>query len=242
MAAFGFEDQEDSGDNLSRRFLLGAVPALALAFTGCGSHTPVKDRAPAVGPAPDPVTPDEAIGVLTQGNARFAARTPEIRDLTDIEILWGAAAVGQAPFAMVLGCADSRLSPELIFDQFVGDVFVVREAGNIAVSPTSLGSLEYGQAVLKSKALVVLGHSDCGAVKAAFDNAAPGANIQAVIDAIRPGIAGAPTVEEAIVRNVRAVIDTIRSESPLLRDAERAGVFSIVGAVYEIATATVKFL
>jgi carbonic anhydrase len=83
----------------------------------------------------------------------------------------------------VLGCADSRLAPEIIFDQFVGDIFVVREAGNIAVSPSNLGSLEYGQAVLKSKLLVVLGHSDCGAVNAAYPNAEPGGNIQSIAGA-----------------------------------------------------------
>lgn len=227
---------------VSRRRLLGAVPVVALVAGACGTRGSSEPGGSGLGPPPDPGTPAEAIQVLLDGNARFAARTPQIRDVAEIEARWGEVTVGQRPFAMVLGCADSRLAPELIFDQFVGDIFVVREAGNIAVSPTSLGSLEYGQAVLKSKALMVMGHSDCGAVKAAYDAATPGGNIAAIIDAIRPGIAGAPSLDEAIARNVRAVIATIRSNSPLLREAERTGVFSIRGAFYDIASATVRVL
>ena len=177
-----------------------------------------------------------------QGNARFAAREPKVRDIADIEILWTKVATGQQPFAMVLGCADSRLAPELVFDQFVGDIFVVREAGNIADSPTNLGSLEFGQAVLKAKTLVVLGHSGCGAVKAAFENATPGNNIQAIIEGIKPGIAGAEDLDDAIVRNVKAVIERVRRGSPMLAEAERSGEFSIAGGVYDLRTATVRLL
>ena len=232
--------------NRSRRFLLAAipgmalgVPAMALGAVACGSKSDsLKDFSP-----PDPDTPDAALAVLLAGNARFAVRTPEIRDVAQIDALWGSGiAKQQEPFATVLGCADSRLAPEIIFDQFVGDIFVAREAGNIAVSPTNLGSLEYGNAVLGSKVLVVLGHSDCGAVKAAFTDATPGGNIQSIVDAIKPGIAGAASLDDAIVRNVGAVIAGIRANSPLLRDAEKAGRVKIVGAVYDIKTAKVRVL
>jgi carbonic anhydrase len=232
----------------SRRFILGALPAVALAAAACSSMDS-KESLPSAeevrqeaGPPPRPATPDEAIDVLMKGNARFASGKPEIRDTADIEVLWTEISNGQQPFAMVLGCADSRLAPELIFDQFVGDVFVVREAGNIAESPTNLGSLEFGQAVLKAKALVVLGHSGCGAVKAAFEKATPGGNIQAVVDAIKPGIAGATDVDDAIVRNVKAVVDHVRKASTLLAGAEEAGDFKIVGAVYDIPTAEVRMI
>jgi carbonic anhydrase len=124
----------------------------------------------------------------------------------------------------------------------VGDIFVVREAGNIAESPTNLGSLEYGQAVLRSKALVVLGHSDCGAVKAAFENSTVGGNIASIVDVIKSGITGATTLDDAIERNVRAVIDRVRTSSAILRGAEQAGAVTIVGAVYDIKTAAVRFL
>lgn len=192
---------------------------------------------------PKPTNPDEALQVLADGNARFAARTPEVRDTAEIDALWSTG-IGerQDPFAMVLGCADSRLAPEIIFDQFVGNVFVVREAGNIAASPTNIGSLEYGQAVLHAKVLVVLGHSDCGAVKAAFRKDKPGGNIQAILDVIKPGIAGAANLDEAIIRNVDAVVTHIRANSALLAEAERGGGFRIVGAHYDIGSARIRFL
>jgi carbonic anhydrase len=227
----------------SRRQFLGALPVVALAVAACGSKRTAEEVRQSIGPPPSPKTPDEAIKVLAEGNARFAARTPQIRETADIELLWSTGIdAKQEPFATVLGCADSRLAPELIFDQFVGDIFVVREAGNIADSPTNLGSLEYSQAVLKSEVLVVLGHSDCGAVNAAYTNAEPGANIQSIIDVIKPGIVGATSLEDAIVRNVKAVKDRVRRDSRLLRDAEQAGDFKIVGAYYDIKTATVRFL
>ncbi|MBY0273855.1 carbonic anhydrase, partial [Candidatus Binatia bacterium] len=191
---------------------------------------------------PAAATPDEAIAALKAGNERFVNQKPQVRDTDEIEKIWTSITGGQAPFATVLGCADSRLAPELIFDQFFGDVFVVREAGNIADSPTNLGSLEYGQAVLGSKLVLVLGHTSCGAVKAAFGKGDPGGNIQAIVDAIRPGIAGAKTVEDATVANVRAVQARIRDKSAILRDAEKAGKIKIVGGVYTIATGTVSWL
>jgi carbonic anhydrase len=95
---------------------------------------------------------------------------------------------------------------------------------------------------LKAKALVVLGHSSCGAVKAAFENATPGANIQAIVDAIKPGIAGARDEDDAVARNVGAAIDHVRSASALLSEAEKSGAFTIVGAVYDIKTATARLL
>lgn len=241
--------------NRSRRYLLGALPVAALAAAACSNtasettsgatttaETSKKNIAEEVGPPPRPATPEDAIAVLMAGNKRFIDGQPQVRDTADIKEVWTSISTGQAPFATVLACADSRLGPELIFDQFVGDIFVVREAGNIADSPTNLGSIEFGQAVLGSKALMVLGHSDCGAVKAAFDNATPGANIQAIVDAIKPGIAGAADLNDAITRNVTAVIDRIRTKSTLLRDAETAGKLTIVGAVYNITSAEVTLL
>lgn len=230
--------------NRTRRFLLAAIPGVALAATACGSKSDSSQTiGRGTGSQPKADTPDQALQVLMDGNARFAARTPQIRDVAEIDALWsGGISQSQQPFATVLGCADSRLAPEIIFDQFVGDVFVVREAGNIAESPTNLGSLEYSQAVLGAKIIVVLGHSDCGAVDAAFTDAEPGGNIDSIVAAIRPGIAGAPNLEDAVVRNVSAVIAYVRKNSTLLREAEKSGGFKIVGAVYDIKTAKVRLL
>lgn len=237
------DDEHPGGIRRSRRLALATLPALALtAGAACSKTESPGAISKKVGPPPRPSSPQEAVDILMQGNARFAARRPQVRTTADIEVLWTQVATGQEPFAMVLGCADSRLAPELVFDQFVGDIFVVREAGNIADSPTNLGSLEFGHAVLKAKALMVLGHSGCGAVRAAFENATPGGNIQAIVDRIKPGIVGAKDVDDATVRNVAAVKDRVRRASPLLAEAERSADFTIVGGIYDIKTATVRIV
>ena len=235
-------NDEQDHHHKSRRFVLGALPIVALTAAACGSRQSTEEVRKKAGPPPAPATPDEAIEVLMAGNVRFAQRTPQIRDVADVEILWTEISGGQSPFAMVLGCADSRLAPELVFDQFVGDIFVVREAGNIAESRTNLGSLEFGHAVLKAKVLVVLGHSGCGAVRSALENATPGGNIQAIVDVIKAGIVGATDLDDAIVRNVQAVITQVRTGSPLLAEAERQGGFKIVGAIYDIDSAAVRLI
>lgn len=233
------DEHTNEGFRADRRALLKTIAGGA---AGAALLGPAAARAATERPAgPPPATPDAALAALKAGNKRFVDNTPQVRSTEEIEDIWTSISGGQAPFASVLGCADSRLAPELIFDQFFGDVFVVREAGNIADSPTNLGSLEFGQAVLGSKLILVLGHSSCGAVKAALEGATPGGNIQSIVDAIRPGIAGAKTLEEATAANVRAVQERIRDKSPLLKKAEADGKIKIVGGVYTIATGTVEF-
>jgi len=235
-------NNSDREFRVSRRAALGALPVVALTAAACTSRRSPDEIRKEAGTQTTPATPQAAVDALMQGNARFAESNPQIRDAAEVEILWTEITSGQTPFAMVLGCADSRLAPEIVFDQFVGDIFVVREAGNIAESPTNLGSLEYGQAVLQAKALMVLGHSGCGAVQAAFDDAKPGGNIQSIVDVIRTGIVGAKDLDDAIVRNVKAVMQRVRKGSPLLTEAERRGDFAIVGAFYDIESARVRLL
>lgn len=234
-------DQAKEALRTDRRTILKTLAggAAGMALVGAPALARAKTERPT---KPAPATPAEALAALKDGNQRFVDHKPQVRSTEEIEDIWTSISGGQAPFATVLGCADSRLAPELIFDQFFGDIFVVREAGNIADSPTNLGSLEYGQAVLGSKLVLVLGHSSCGAVKASLDTGNPGGNIQSIVDAIRPGIAGAKTLEEATSMNVRAVQARIREKSPLLRAAETDGKIKIVGGVYTIATGTVAFL
>lgn len=233
-----------SPPDIGRRSLLrGALAALPLAAgltwsAGCGNSDGSDDP----GPPPTPQNPQEALQLLVEGNQRWVDQKPRVRSTAEIEQIWTDAPQGQAPFASVLGCADSRLSPELIFDQFVGDIFVVREAGNIASSPTNLGSLEFGYAVLGSQLVLVLGHTSCGAVRSAFTDAMPPGHIQSIIDAIKPGIAGAQTLEEATDDNVRAVMQNLRSNSSILRQAEIDGDIAIVGGVYDLATGVVRLL
>lgn len=221
-----------------RALLRGALTALPTAAglgwaLGCGSSSDAQE--------PQPQNREEALQALRDGNRRFFEEKPRVRSTAEIERIWTHTPVTQTPFASVLGCADSRLAPELIFDQFIGDLFVVREAGNVASSPISLGSLEYAQARLGSKLILVLGHTACGAVNAAFTGAEPGGNIQSVVDAIAPGIAGATSLNQAIVDNVVAVIETVRANSPLLRQAEVEQIY-IVGGVYDVSTGVVEFL
>jgi len=225
-----------------RTVLRGAIAALPVAAgvtlgLGCGGSS---SAAPI--PPPDPQNPQEALQLLIEGNQRWVAQKPQVRSTAEVEQIWIDTSTSQAPFASVLGCADSRLAPELIFDQFIGDLFVVREAGNIANSPTNLGSLEFGQLVLGSQLVLVLGHTSCGAIDAAFAGATPPGNIKSIIDAITPGIAGAQTINEAIEDNVVAVIESIRANSSILRQAEIDGDIAIVGGVYDVATGIVQFL
>ncbi|MBY0277491.1 carbonic anhydrase [Candidatus Binatia bacterium] len=234
-----------SPPDLGRRSLLrGALAALPVAAgltlnLGCGDGSSSNDDP---GPPPQPQNPQEALQLLVEGNQRWVDQKPRIRSTAEIEQVWTDTPKGQAPFASVLGCADSRLAPELIFDQFIGDIFVVREAGNIATSPTNLGSLEFGYVVLGSQLVLVLGHTSCGAVNAAFTNATPPGHIQAIVDAIKPGIVGAETLEEATDDNVRAVIQNLRDSSSILRQAEIGGEIAIVGGVYDLATGVVRLL
>jgi carbonic anhydrase len=221
----------------TRRDLLKGLFAtgLALKLGGCGGNDSSTVKPTSI------MTSEEAFTELDNGNARFVARTPSVRDTAELDRIWTQNAMTQLPFAAILTCADSRLAPEIIFDQFLGDIFVVREAGNIATSATNLGSLEYSQAVLGVKALLVLGHSSCGAVDAAFKNQHPGGNIDAIVDAISPNIAGASTLDDAIARNVKATIAQIRSMSAIIKSAEDAGKLQLRGAVYNLATGIVTY-
>ena len=226
-----------------RSVLRGALAAVPVAAgltmgLGCGDSSSSNDP----GPPPDPQNPQEALQLLVEGNQRWVDQKPRVRSTAEIEQIWLDSPQGQAPFASILSCADSRLAPELIFDQFVGDIFVVREAGNISVSPTSLGSLEFGYLVLGAQVLLVLGHTSCGAVNAAFTNATPPGNIQSIVDAIKPGITGAQNLNEAIADNVVAVMQSLRDNSSILRQGETNGAIAIVGGVYDLSTGVVTLL
>lgn len=161
---------------------------------------------------------------------------------------------GQAPFAVILGCSDSRVPAELVFDQGLGDLFVIRVAGNVAQS-SQVGSVEYAAAQLGTRLVVVLGHSSCGAVGATLDHLqAPGEssspNIQTLVDAIRPAVEPLVTTgrypsrealtEAAVRANIRAAADHLRHGSAVLK-AEAAKGLLVVGAEYSLHTGAVDF-
>ena len=194
-------------------------------------------------------TPDEAIAALVAGNERFMARETLDQDFhAQIE----ATADGQQPFATVLSCLDSRIPPEIVFDQGIGDIFVGRVAGNIE-DINMLGSFEFASAVVGTKLLVVMGHTSCGAVKGACANAQLD-NLTNLLAEIRPAVelveaerpnedvCQAPHVDHIATVNVQRTIKDIRQKSPVLAGLEDEGKLKIVGAMYDISTGKVTFL
>ena len=153
---------------------------------------------------------------------------------------------GQHPHAEILSCSDSRVPPELIFDQGLGDLFIVRVAGNVATD-TEIGSLEYGAEHLHIPLLVVLGHESCGAVTAAVQGGPPEGHIAALVTLIGPavdktrGMSGDP-VANAVRMNVDMVVKQLRSSTPILSELVAHGKLKIVGAVYSIETGSVTWL
>jgi carbonic anhydrase len=153
---------------------------------------------------------------------------------------------GQHPHAEILSCSDSRVPPEIIFDQGLGDLFIIRVAGNVA-SDTELGSLEYGAEHLHIPLLVVLGHQSCGAVTAAVQGGPPEAHIAALVNLIKPaveksrGMSGDP-VANAVRANVELVVKQLQSSTPILSELVAHGKLKIVGGVYSIETGSVTWL
>lgn len=194
------------------------------------------------------LTPEKVMTLLKEGNDRFVKGDLIVKDLPKQII---EASKGQYPKAVILSCLDSRVPIEKVFDRSIGDVFVARVAGNI-VNTDILASMEYGCKVSGAKLIVVLGHSDCGAVKSAIDNVQLG-NITELLAKIRPSIdslgpySGEKTsknkefVEKVSNENVRTAIDNIRLNSPILKEMEDKGEIKIVGADYDIDNGKVNF-
>ena len=190
--------------------------------------------------------PTDPLTRLMAGNARFVAgksvhANQDRARLTEV-------AKGQKPFAMILSCADSRVPPEILFDQGLGDLFVVRVAGNIADSH-ALGSLEYGAQVLGARFLMVLGHEYCGAVNAAVKGEKVGGNIDSIIDVIAPAASRAKAdpdktdlLNKAIAENVREVLSAINKRSPALTAMAAKGELKIVGARYDLDSGDVTLV
>jgi carbonic anhydrase len=219
---------------MSRRLALGAgVAALAAA--------PLVGRVEAQ-PARAVDTPDAALARLLEGNGRYVAGKLNERDFSSGR---AARALGQAP------CADSRVAPELAFDQGPGELFVVRVAGNF-VTPDGLGSLEFGAAVLGTKLIMVLGHTSCGAVDGTVaalqkGNDLPG-HIGDLVRAMKPGIEpvlkqpGADLNQRAVVANVRYNVQRLQEAKPILADMVAAGKLRVVGAVYDLPTGKIALV
>ena len=193
----------------------------------------------------------EALARLKAGNARFVAdanrqvRADRRAELVD----------GQAPFAVILGCADSRVPAELVFDQGLGDLFVIRVAGNI-VAPSLVGSVEFAAAMFGTRLVVVLGHSSCGAVTATLDeleqpSESRSPNLRAIVDRVRPSVESlletplredrAALIAQAVRANIRASANHLRNGSQILEELIRTDGLVVVGAEYSLETGVVDF-
>jgi len=190
----------------------------------------------------DSISPNRAVEMLKEGNQRFLDKNEQDRDL---HLQVSQTSSGQFPYAVVLSCIDSRVPVELVLDQGVGDIFSARVAGNI-INEDILGSIEYACGVAGSKAILVLGHSKCGAVTAACKGVELG-NITALLSKVKPAIAnikqrdGEVEVEEVTKANVHQSIKEIREKSSMLADLETEGKIKIVGAVYHVEDGRVSY-
>jgi carbonic anhydrase len=191
------------------------------------------------------MTPASALAKLKEGNARFVEKNMRSRDwMAKIP----ATAGGQYPFAAILACMDSRAPIEIIFDQGIGDVFGIRLAGNV-VNEDVLGSMEYATKVVGTKLLVVLGHTSCGAVKGAIDDAKLG-NLTGLLAKIRPAVSASgpgSSKDDAYVTKVAQAyvaqaMKEIREKSPTIKAQLDAGTVGLVGAIYDVSTGKVTLL
>jgi carbonic anhydrase len=193
---------------------------------------------------------DEGLARLVAGNNRFVSGRPTNQGRTSarqVEVV-----DTHTPFAVILGCSDSRVSPEIIFDEGIGEMFVVRVAGNTAMDPILLGSIEYSVAELGSVLLMVLGHENCGAVKAALSEVQKGTTFPGDIgNLLRPVVPAAQSVatlpaasqlDGAIKQNVLNQVQLLNSSAAIIQPAVAAGKLKIVGAEYTLATGKVTIL
>ena len=229
---------------------MALVVGMALAFTSlAGSSAHADEPAARVAPSPEATTPETALRRLREGNERFAAGLTLRRDLV---AQVSATKKSQHPYAAILGCIDSRVPPELVFDTGIGDVFSARIAGNV-LTDELLGSLEFAAQVVGAKLIVVLGHTECGAVKGACDGVKLG-HLTGTLALIAPALAAASGVSgphdasnaeyvrHVTEANVRLSARALLERSAILRELEKSGDLRVAPALYDVATGRVTFL
>jgi carbonic anhydrase len=235
--------------DVSRRRLFGMGGAAAAA-AALGSVGATDALAATGGRAPHPKTPAEALRTLQAGNKRYRQNKLQLRDYSPVG---ERRAAEQKPFAAIITCADSRISPELVFDVERGNVFVSRIAGN-SIDEGTLGSTEYAVAVLGVKVVMVLGHSDCGAIKAAISTVTEGKTfppakfgaIGSFVDLLVPTVKSLPADERNLARCVPANAITqaqkLGTTNPIIAPAVAAGKIEVVAGVYNIANGAVSIV
>src|SRR3954447_14073161 len=236
---------KDSEKRSRREFTMLAAAASFVAGRSPMIAAPQQQSAPRI------LNPDQALRELLEGNRRFAAGnrlTPRGKP-EDFRAL----AHGQFPEAVIISCADSRVAPEILFDVGVGDIFVVRVAGNVVggAGVTVKGSIEYAVAELNVPLIFVLGHSGCGAVKAAIKHlhdkdSLPG-SINGLVELIKPAVTGSKQMpgdqlENAVRQNVKVGVERLQALDPILAPRVKDGRLKIVGGVYDLLTGVVTML
>ena len=195
------------------------------------------------------LSPKDALDLLVQGNKRFIENKQQDKNLSEMR---EALKNNQQPFAAILGCSDSRVAPELIFDQTLGDMFSVRLAGNVACRK-AIGSLEYSCKYLGTKIIVVMGHSNCGAVKAACDDIKE-SNIEEITKLINPAVVSEKTIQDpnrnsensefvskVCFLNVQKQMEGIINQSDIIRDLLQKQRICVVGGIYSLSSGQVEF-
>jgi len=216
--------------------------ALVAAVTGIASWSMQPDQANAA--SIEPLSPDAALKRLIDGNQRFVKQKSKHPDQSKARVKEVAQA--QHPFATVLSCADSRVAPEILFDEGIGDLFDVRVAGNIVI-PEVLGSIEYAVDILGTPVLMVLGHERCGAVTAAVEGERLPGHMGSFVKAIKPAISrtkgqsGDP-VDNAVVANVQYQIEKLKRSSTIVSARSQDGTLKIVGGRYDLDSGEVTLI
>ena len=224
-------------DHKRREFLkLAAFSLAGLSTTGARALGQAQREA-----IQRPDTPEHALSLLVEGNQRFVAQNL-VSFKEDLDILKAHSEEHQEPFAAVLSCADSRVPVELVFDQSIGHVFVVRVAGNVA-TPDTIASLEYGAAVLGVKVILALGHTNCGAVKATIAGKAVPGQISTLYQYIHPALAGSKgDLTTASRQNAKLQASVLSETSPVLAELVKARKLAIRAAMYDVGNGKVTMI
>src|SRR5271165_1232222 len=230
--------KNSSQPEFSRRQLLRTgLTATAAAFLTGGLDLAFPSQAQ----AQSKLTPDAALAALMDGNKRFTSGTMTAYE-QDLAILKQHTEQKQEPFAALLSCADSRVPVELVFDQTIGHIFVTRVAGNI-ITPEIIGSLEYGAAVLGTKVILVMGHSNCGAVKATIQGKEVPGQISSLFPHIQPGIdQGGNDLAAATKANAMVQAKLLRESSTVIAGMVKSGAVKVTSGYYDVGTGTVTLL
>jgi len=240
--------QHEPEARVSRRDFLRTGALAALVPWSIGEAFAADPPSPGAAPPANAIAPADALKRLLDGNARYVANALNERDFSAGR---AARVQGQYPFAQILSCSDSRVSPELLFDQGPGELFVMRVAGNI-VSPDLLASLEYGAQFLGAPLIMVLGHSGCGAVDAAIKvlkaKAVLPGHLPALIRGIKPAVIVAARtksgslLDNAVAENVRRQVARLKGSPPIVQKLYRDKKIDIVGGVYDLASGKVALV